>query len=156
MSVCTIEDADPSSPVDVRELDTVERDTIFEVDGPTKPLELAVVLDTCVLVETDESGEVEELVLSLVPLVVLKVNGELEDSLHDEVVEDKTVESVMLELHQVVVRVVVTVVQDGEPPGGTYWRTPGATGLEKELPARAARLDRPIICLNAISAGRLQ
>jgi len=53
-------------------------------------------------------------------------------------------------------QVVVTFVQDEEPPVGKYWRTPGATGLEKEVPARAARLDRPIICFNAISVGRLQ
>jgi hypothetical protein len=162
VSVCTIEDADPSSLVDVRELETVERDTIFEVDGSTGPLELVVVLETHVLVGIDDCGEVEELMLPLALLVDLKVNGELElagvlkYSLHDEAVEEKTVESVVLELHQVVVRVVVTVVQDEEPPVGTYWRTPRATGLEKEVPARAARLDRPIICFNAISAGRLQ
>ena len=48
------------------------------------------------------------------------------------------------------------VDQDEEPLLGTYWRTPGATGLEKEVLARAARLNRPIICFNAIFAGRLQ
>lgn len=60
-------------------------------------------LETHVLVQIDDCGEVEELMLPLALLVDLKVNGELEDSLHDEVVEEKTVESVVLELHQVVV-----------------------------------------------------
>ena len=127
VSVCTIKDADSQGLVDVRELETAERDTVFEVDDPTGPLELVVVLETHVL-------------------------GVLEDSLHDEAVDEKTVESVVRELLQVV----VTFVQDEEPPVGKYWRTPGATGLEKEVPARAARLDRPIICFNAISVGRLQ
>jgi hypothetical protein len=127
VSVCTIKDADPQGLVDVRELETVESDAVFEVDDPTGPLELVVMLETHVL-------------------------GVLEDSLHDEAVDEKTVESVVRELLQVV----VTVVQDEEPPVGTYWRTPGATGLEKEVPARAARLDRRIICFNAISVGRLQ
>jgi hypothetical protein len=127
MSVCTIKGADPQGLVNVWELETVERDTVFEVEGLTGPLELVVVLETHVL-------------------------GVLEDSLHDEAVDEKTVESVVHELLQVD----VTVVQDEEPLVGTYWRTTGATGLEKEVPARAARLDRPIICFNAISAGRLQ
>lgn len=87
-------------------------------------------------------------------MVVLETNvvGVLEDSLDDKAVDEKKVESVVRELLQVV----VTVVQDEQPLVGTCWRMPGATGLEKEVPARAARLDRLIICFNAISAGRLQ
>lgn len=132
VSVSTIKDADPLGSVDVRELEPVEGDTVFEVDGPTGPLELVAVLETGVPVETDDSGEVEEPIL--------------------EAADEKTVEVVGSELLQVV----VTFVQDDELPGGTYWRTPGTTGLEKEVPARAARLDRPIICFNAMSASALQ
>ena len=94
-SVCTIKDADPQGLVYVRELETVERDTIFEVNGLTGPLELVVVLETHILVETDNSSEVEELILLLVLLVDLKVDGQLElsgvleDSLHNEVVRQE-------------------------------------------------------------------
>lgn len=141
VSVCTIEDADPLGPVDVRELETVERDTIFEVDVPLE------------LVEIVDSGEVEELLLQLIVVVDVKVDSELAiESVLDEVVEEKMIEFVVLELLQLT----VPVVPDEEPPEGTNWRTAGARGFEKEVPARAARLKRPMICFNAIFAGRLQ
>lgn len=116
-------------------------------------------LETRVLVETDDSGEVEELILPLGLLVVdpqvdgeLELAGVLEDSLNNEVVDEITLEAVMGELLQVV----VAFGTNEELPGGTYWRTPGATGLENEVPAKAVRHDRPIICFNAISADGLQ
>jgi hypothetical protein len=82
----------------------------------------------------------------------LELAGVLEDLLRNEVVDEKSVDAVVRELLQVV----VTVVPDEEHSGRTYWCTPGAMGLEKDVPARAARLNRLIICLNAISAGGLQ
>jgi hypothetical protein len=59
-----------------------------------------------------------------------QVLGVLEDSLHDEAVDEKTVDSVVRELLQVV----VTVVQDEEPPVGTYWRTPDMRPKESKRP----------------------
>jgi hypothetical protein len=57
-----------------------------------------VVLKTYVLVETDDSGKVEGLILPLILLVELKVlelAGVLEDILCDEAVDKKTVKAIV-------------------------------------------------------------
>jgi hypothetical protein len=116
------------------------------------------VLEIGVLVEIDNSGEVEGLILLLGLVVVdpqvdgqLELAGMLEDCLNDEGLDETTVETVMRELLQVV----VAFGTNEELPGEEYWRTAGATGFENEMPARAMRQDRPIICFNAISVGGL-
>lgn len=159
VTVCMIKDVDPLVFVDIRELEPLERDAVSGHDGRTGPLELIAVLEIYVLVETDDTGEVEELILPLGLFVVdLRVDGELdlagvlEDLLYIEAVDETTVDAVMRELLQVV----VAFGKKEELPGGTYCRTPGATGLEDEMPIRAARQDRPIICFSDISAARLQ
>lgn len=160
VSVCTIKDVDPLGAVVIGSTVNVEPDMVRFSNPVTDALAGSVTVTTgplgsvsvCTikgtdppgLVESDDSGEVEELILPLA--------GVLGDSQHDEVVDEKTIEVALRELFQVV----VTAVPDELFPGGINWRTPGATGLEKEVPTRAARLDRPIICFNAISVGGLQ
>lgn len=96
--------------------------------------------------EVDDCGETDELRLPLIILEEVKTDSELElavllaELLYDDA-EDE---------------VVVTVVQDEELPVGIYWRTSGTKGHEKEVPIRAARLDRLMICFNAIAAERLR
>jgi hypothetical protein len=134
VSVSKIKDADV---VGVRELEAVERATVFDIDSPSGPSEL---------VEVDDCGETDELRLPLIILEEVKTDSELElavllaELLYGDA-EDE---------------VVVTVVQDEELPVGVYWRTSGTKGLENEVPIRAARLDRLMICFNAISAERLR
>lgn len=134
VSVSKIKDADV---VGVRELEAVERATVFDIDSPSDPSGL---------VEVDDCGETDELRLPLIILGEIKIYSELDlavwlaELLYDDA-EDE---------------VVVTVVQDEELPVEIYWRTSGTKGLEKEVLIRAARLDRLMICFNVISAERLR
>lgn len=123
VTVCMIKDVDSLDFVDTIELEPVERDAVFGADGRTGPLELIAVLERCVLEETDDSGEVDGLILPLGLLVVdLRVDGELglagvlEDTLCIEEVDETTVEAITRELLQIV----VAFGTNEELPGGTY------------------------------------